>query len=1054
MDEDRPSRVIGKVTELTDDGARPERFTMVREIGRGGMGRVSEAFDHRLHRIVAVKTSIGTDADLRARFEREVAITARLEHPSIIPLYDAGTSETGEPFYVMRRVSGRPLDVLLRERPSLGGRLTLLPHLLAVADAVAHAHQRGIIHRDLKPSNVIVGELGETVVIDWGLAKVVAEAEATFDAPLPDHALGSTKLGRAIGTPGFMSPEQTRGLPVDPRADVFALGAFLHQLLAGSSSATTSTATTSQHETCPRRDIEDAPRELLAIARKAMQDSPADRYEDAGGFGEELRRFLAGQLVASHRYSFLVRLRRWLRRRLVVVALSALACLLAAIGAMAIRETIIARRTAEAALVQARARGEDLLVTQATALLEGNPTLAVATLREVPPASPWWTVVPFLLEDARGRGVAFAYDIHGMRAPVIELAPHADDHRVLASGDGSVHLYDLARHTDVELARGTTELRAEWADRRIVLVDAGRVTVRDPDGRSGTVATGGEVAHWDASADVVAFTDGRHIVHVIDVSEPSLVTTAVWSARPVSSIVVSEGGRWIAVLEEDTVTLLERTKSGWRSHDIAGHALTVAFDAEDRVVAFVRDDELVEIDLRVPSETPRRWKQTSALAAYRAGELYAVEVREKKLVRLLAQTGVEDLGPVGSTRRDPFPASAAGAVATLRDGRSIALATGSARLAIHTPEVVTDLVARSTSPYLVAVNPSHLLAWDLRPLLGSRTDAPIVTNLAFGHGHLVATAPSDDRGTAIMSYPSDGSPPRFAEAPSFTRITIVDDATIASPVQDAPYPIGSARPRITNLVALAPLDAQTWIAAARDGSVQRVDRATGEPRGTLASLPGVTSLRTGAGHVYAWSDTTLLRIAPNGATTTTSARDAIVAISERGDAAFVAGGNVFAWRRGEGPHLVASVPRDSRALCNGTSLIVVTNSGEILIHDPGSVAWRSLVVASTAYAFTPSCHRVAAVTGRRLLVIDPLSGRSRRIFEEIDVAVGGLALSRDGEQLAIGERDPATPGARGVLHLVQLGLDEPAPRWASTSTNARAPSSTSTEVSWELPAAE
>src|SRR5262249_5939020 len=129
------------------------RFDLVREIARGGMGRVFEAIDVRLQRTVAIKQSLASQPDARRRFEREIAITARLEHPSIVPLYDAGTSADGDPYYVMRRVSGAPLDQVIRGARTLDERLLVLPNLLAVADAVAHAHGRGVIHRDLKPSN-------------------------------------------------------------------------------------------------------------------------------------------------------------------------------------------------------------------------------------------------------------------------------------------------------------------------------------------------------------------------------------------------------------------------------------------------------------------------------------------------------------------------------------------------------------------------------------------------------------------------------------------------------------------------------------------------------------------------------------------------------------------------------------------------------------------------------------------------------------------------------------------------------------------------------------
>ncbi|HET9992674.1 MAG TPA: serine/threonine-protein kinase, partial [Kofleriaceae bacterium] len=201
------------------------RYRLGAELGRGGMGRVVEAFDTQLGRTVALKEVLprGTST-IDRRFEREVQITARLEHPSIVPLYDAGTMPDGRPFYVMRRVTGRPLDELIARADDLEERLALLPNLLAAMDAIAHAHKRGIIHRDLKPANILVGDNGETVVIDWGLAKVIGEDDTDpGDGAIIPAAADSlqTIAGAVFGTPGFMAPEQARGEELGPRGDVF-----------------------------------------------------------------------------------------------------------------------------------------------------------------------------------------------------------------------------------------------------------------------------------------------------------------------------------------------------------------------------------------------------------------------------------------------------------------------------------------------------------------------------------------------------------------------------------------------------------------------------------------------------------------------------------------------------------------------------------------------------------------------------------------------------------------------------------------------------------------
>src|SRR5215468_4825533 len=202
-------------------GDDPERYQQVSEHARGGLGRVVRALDRRLGRTVAVKELLRHDPSNEARFMREAMITARLEHPGIVPVHEAGRWPNGDPYYVMKLVEGRTLKELISEATQLRARLALLAHVIAVADAVGYAHSQGVIHRDLKPSNVIVGAFGETIVVDWGLAR-----DRKQDLPEPGEdlltAAGSgisTVSGKVVGTPAYMSPEQARGGVVDERAD-------------------------------------------------------------------------------------------------------------------------------------------------------------------------------------------------------------------------------------------------------------------------------------------------------------------------------------------------------------------------------------------------------------------------------------------------------------------------------------------------------------------------------------------------------------------------------------------------------------------------------------------------------------------------------------------------------------------------------------------------------------------------------------------------------------------------------------------------------------------
>ena len=165
----------------------PDRYHIITEHGRGGLGRVSRAHDRELGRDIAIKELLSRGYISEVRFLREALITARLEHPGIVPVHEAGRWPDGTPFYAMKLVSGRPLRELITERTTVEERIGLLHHVIAVAGAIAYAHGRNIIHRDLKPANVIVGDFGETIVIDWGLAKdlTVSEEAATGGGPLP-----------------------------------------------------------------------------------------------------------------------------------------------------------------------------------------------------------------------------------------------------------------------------------------------------------------------------------------------------------------------------------------------------------------------------------------------------------------------------------------------------------------------------------------------------------------------------------------------------------------------------------------------------------------------------------------------------------------------------------------------------------------------------------------------------------------------------------------------------------------------------------------------------
>lgn len=213
----------------------PERYEILGEHARGGLGRILLARDLEMGRTVAVKELLDERGRGEARFVREAMITAFLDHPGIVPVYEVGRWPSGKPYYAMKLVSGQRLKDRIAETETIEERLALVSQVLGVADAIAYAHSRDIIHRDIKPSNVVVGEYGETIVVDWGLAKHVDSEDPTFDSetPSPEATRDITLQGAVVGTAAYMAPEQAAGKHVDKRADVYALGSLLYHTLCG-----------------------------------------------------------------------------------------------------------------------------------------------------------------------------------------------------------------------------------------------------------------------------------------------------------------------------------------------------------------------------------------------------------------------------------------------------------------------------------------------------------------------------------------------------------------------------------------------------------------------------------------------------------------------------------------------------------------------------------------------------------------------------------------------------------------------------------------------------
>ena len=339
------------------------RFRILRPHAKGGLGQVSVALDEELRREVALKEIHPEHAhreESRGRFLVEAEVTGGLEHPGIVPVYSLGTYADGRPYYAMRFIRGDSLKAAIERfyATKWSGRDSertlelrkLLGRFVDVCNAIAYAHSRGVLHRDLKPGNIMLGNYGETLVVDWGLAKVIGQPEQTGKSDkspeLPITASGSgsapTIAGSALGTPAYMSPEQAEGRldKLGPATDVYSLGATIYQILTGKPPIESKeieeilVRTVKGEVRSPREINPHIPKPLTAICQKAMSLRPQDRYLSPQKLAEDVERFLADEPVSVFREPLMARVGRMGRKHRAAVLASMAALLLLTVGAI------------------------------------------------------------------------------------------------------------------------------------------------------------------------------------------------------------------------------------------------------------------------------------------------------------------------------------------------------------------------------------------------------------------------------------------------------------------------------------------------------------------------------------------------------------------------------------------------------------------------------------------------------------------------------------------------------------------------------------------------
>lgn len=564
-----------------------QRYRDPQTVGIGGMGRVEAVHDERLDRVVARKTV--RVSELGPRLLREARLTARLDHPAIVPVHDLGLDPAGRPFYTMRLVRGRSLAAVLSSLSpeDREARLALVNRVHSAAQALAYAHDQHIVHRDLKPENLMVGPYGETLVVDWGLARDLRRPE---EQDLRDLSASEvdTRVGEVLGTPAFMAPEQARGEPVDERADVFALGRVLAEVLP-----------------------EPAPAELVAIVACATAEDPSARYPDASALAEDLERWLAGHRVEAHDYALAelltLRLRPWRRPLLLGLALVGVAITGLVLSTIRIDRE---RRRAETAETEAR----DLLAASRIdhgwrALRDGDLARAVEQLDLARGSSPAAVGLAMALGTERPR-------LLHTRERACESARIGPEGQVICFDDGQVTV-DGSGEPPWEVMATDVALTP---DGRLLAVEDRWLRLRgDPDWSVPTRVAGRRLVPPPSGLDAAVVN--TQFAQLITLEPPRMVRVDCPGGRGLLDLAPVEDG-WTATCEEG-------------------------------VLLRGRDTEVVEILPTEPRLLSLRWTGTDYVAGSLDGEVLRLDRQGRVLARrTLTDAGALNqlaVSPDGST---------------------------------------------------------------------------------------------------------------------------------------------------------------------------------------------------------------------------------------------------------------------------------------------------------------------------------------------------------------------------------------------------------------------
>ncbi len=580
-----PSRPVS--LDLHNDS----RYSILKEQGRGGMGRVLAVWDERMGREVALKellpqstTRHEEDRDsgearerVIARFLQEAQVTGRLQHPSIIPVHEIGERADGTLYYTMKCVHGQTLRDAIRKADSLEARMALLPHYVSLCQAMAYAHTHGVIHRDLKPSNVMIGEFGETLVIDWGLAKERGAGDGVLDGSIDPAENGDGEMrdgltmdGQLLGTPHYMAPEQAAGqhATLDERADVYALGAVLYHLLTGQRPFESLSGVDVLRQVVRKPSLSPAvacpgiPAALEAICMRAMAHDPAERYSSAKALAEEIVRFQSGAVVAAYNYGLSDHVVRIVKKHKPVVLTSAIFVLmLLSLVCYTVYSLQVGKENEYTLRKAAEQESYDLSVALAQRSMDELQYDEVERiLEESPPDFRGWEW---------GR---LNYTVSSLRRSYPHPATLADmalngqgDRLVTIDFEGNGRLWSVP---DFQLIRSYDLGKEAW------------VVAFRPDGKEfATTGVEGVIQRWDVESDravaeyqstgsscctLIYSRDGRYLVTAgmddaisqWDLDTGQVVRRIATPNGVINKIALSPDGKWLAAADETGLVLL------------------------------------------------------------------------------------------------------------------------------------------------------------------------------------------------------------------------------------------------------------------------------------------------------------------------------------------------------------------------------------------------------------------------------------------------------------------------------------------------------------------